>query len=417
MISKIYSRPTFRSLLLLSLLSPLTLSAQGGGSSYSIFNIGDLETTTTGAGAGRAGVETAVPYTGLINSLNPAAWTSLNYVTIQAGLRFEQYRVSDADQSIWQNKTAFRNVAVGLPFSKKLGGAIALGIRPYSSVNYNTGVKQDVPSGDSLVPAELNYNGSGGVSQGFAGLALSPIKELSVGGTVDLYFGSTLNRTIVNFPTSSLNNAGYVNTDSWSGIGGSIGILANPTESLLIGATFSPGFKLNVEREAISIFQEDGIDDTVSATTTESSIPVPSRITVGASWKNGRTVLSGDLLTQGWGGNDSLSRTRNRLRTGIGVDYIPSKNPNASGLDTWTLRTGVWYEQTYYSLTQGDINEMGVALGVNIPFSSTGRLGSGAGADIGLEFGMRGTTDNGLTREMFGKLSLELAISEFWFVQ
>ena len=406
-----------RSILLLSILSPLSALAQGGGSSYSIFNIGDLESTASAASAGRAGVETAVSYPSLLNSLNPAAWTSLNYVTIQAGLRFEQYRVSDAEESVWQNRTAFRNVAVGIPFSKDLGGSVGLGIRPYTSVNYRTGITEDVPSGDTTVPAELSYTGSGGVSQGFVGLALKPIDQLSIGATVDLYFGSTLHRTVVNFPTSNLNDAGYLKTDGWNGIGAGAGVLVRPTEDLLIGATFAPGFTLNREREAISIFREDGIDDTVAASTLETSIAVPSRISLGASWKTGRTLLSGDFLTQGWGSSDLPGTSRNRMRTGIGVDYLPAKGAIAEGIDRWTFRTGVWYEQTYYSLAQGDINEMGVSLGANVPFSPTGRLGSGAGADIGLEFGMRGTTDNGLTREMFGKLSVELAISEFWFSQ
>ncbi len=410
-----YARTFIGSILFCFLLLPPVAGAQGGGSTYSIFNIGDLQSTTTAAGAGRGGVEAAVPYGSILNSLNPAAWTSLNYVTIQAGLRFEQYRVSDEDQSNWQNRTTFRNVAIGLPFSKDLGGAIGIGIRPYSSVNYRTGVKRDVPSGDSTVQADLTYSGSGGVSQGFGGFSLKPIDALSIGATFDFYFGSTLNRTLVDFPTSTLNDAGYINTDTWSGIGGTIGVLARPVENLLVAATFSPGTTLTTEREAISIFRESGIEDTVTSLITESELSVPSRITFGASLKSGRTLLSADVLTQGWSPNDSLSTTRGRLRTGVGVDYLPAKGVSATGLSTWTLRTGLWYEQTYYALPQGNINEMGVALGANIPFSSTGALGSGAGADIGLEIGMRGTTDNGLTREVFGRLSLELAISEFWF--
>ena len=396
---------------------PSLLSAQSGGSSYSIFNIGDLQTSTTASSAGRGGVEAAIPYSDLLNSVNPAAWTTLDYVTIQAGLRFEQYRVSDANQSIWQNRTAFQNVTVGLPYSKKLGGTIGLGIRPFTTVNYRTGLQQEVPSGDTHVIADLTYSGSGGISQGFIGTALSPIDNISLGATLDFYFGTSENRTIVDFPVSNLNDAGYANNDSWSGIGATLGLLVNPTENLRIGVAFTPGFTLTDKRESFSIFRESGFDDTIGVTESESELLIPGKISVGASWQHGRTLLSGDVLMQGWGEHDQLLQTRNRLRTGIGVDYLPAKGTLASGLSKWTLRSGLWYEQTYYALTQGDINEMGVTAGVHIPFSTTGRLGSGAGADIGLEVGMRGTTENGLTREIFGKLSLELAISEFWFAR
>jgi hypothetical protein len=35
--------------------------------------------------------------------------------------------------------------------------------------------------------------------------------------------------------------------------------------------------------------------------------------------------------------------------------------------------------------------------------------------DVGIELGTRGTTENGLTQELFGKLSVELSINELWF--
>ena len=404
-------------LLLGGSLLPLSLSAQSqsGGSTYSIFNIGDLQSSITAAGAGRAGVETAIAYSDLLNSVNPAAWTTLNYVTIQAGLRFEQYRVSDADQSIWQNRTAFQNITVGIPFSEKLGGAIGLGIRPYTTVNYRTGHPREVPSGDTTVTADITYSGSGGVSQGFIGASINPFDKVALGATLDLYFGSSDHRSIVDFPGSTLNDAGYVNTDSWSGIGGTIGLFITPTKNVTIGATFTPGFTLTDKRESLSIFREGGIDDTVSVTESESELLIPGRISFGASLKSGRTLLSGDLIMQAWGGHDQLSETRNRLRAGIGLDYLPARGPIASGFSKWTWRTGLWYERTYYALSQGDIDEMGLAFGAHIPFSATGRLGSGAGADIGVELGTRGTIDNGLTRELFGKFSLELSINEFWF--
>ena len=49
------------------------LSAQsGGGSTYSIFNIGDLRPGANASGAGRAGIEAAVPSPLVLNSINPA---------------------------------------------------------------------------------------------------------------------------------------------------------------------------------------------------------------------------------------------------------------------------------------------------------------------------------------------------------
>ena len=393
----------------------ITLQAQGG-SSYSIFNIGDLENTTTAAGTGLGGIESAVPYSTILNSLNPASWSTLKYVSIHAGLTFEQYRVSDADESIWQNRTSLRNFAAGFPFSERYGGTLGIGVRPYSTVNYRTGRLQPVPSGDTTVDASLISSGSGGVTEGFAGVSFAPTQWLSVGLSPSFYFGSIENRTLVDFPITSLNDAGYLSIDRFGGIGGTAGVMVRATEDLRLGATFSMPATLDVDRTQLGIFREGGFEDTASIQQSTLEIDIPARMTFGATYKSGRTVLAGEGLLQSWSGHSRFNQTaRNRLRTAIGAEYLPGTSATSSGIDRWTLRTGLWYEQTYYSLEQGDINALGLTLGFNIPFSRTGRLGSGSGMDLALELGTRGTTDNGLTQELFGKFSLELAINELWF--
>lgn len=404
------------SVFFLALTGAIPLSAQGG-SSYSIFNIGDLYTTNTAAGAGLAGIESAVPYSKILNSLNPASWTGLRYVSIQAGMTFEQYRISDAEQSIWQNRTSLRNFSAGFPFSEKYGGTFGLGVRPYSTVNYRTGLRQQVPtgSGDS-VETNLTYSGTGGVTEGFAGVSFKPVDWLSVGVSPSLYFGTIENRTLVDFPTSSLNDAGYLNIDRFSGFGATTGVLIRATDDLRVGATFSTPATLDVERTQLGIFREGGFEDTASLQESTHQLEIPARMTLGATYRVGRTVLAGEGLIQSWDGHARLEGTaRNRLRTALAAEYLPSTSAASSGIDRWTFRTGLWFEQTYYALEQGDINAMAVTFGFNVPFSSTGRLGSGSGMDVAVELGTRGTTDNGLTQELFGKFSLELAINELWF--
>lgn len=403
--------------LLLMGIGVTPLAAQGGGSSYSIFNLGDLLTGTTAAGAGRAGIETANPYGTILNSVNPATWTSLRFVTFQAGMTFEQYKVSDRDGSLWQNKTSLRNFSAAFPYSEKYGGTIGIGFRPYSTVNYRTAQSREVPLGDTgKAPAELTYSGSGGLSEAFLGTSFMPLDWLSLGVTGSLYFGSIENRTLVDFPTTSLNNAGYINSDRLSGFGGTLGLMVRATDDLRIGGTFSLPATIDVDRTQLGVFREGGSDDTVSISDSAFGFDLPPRITVGASYRTGRTVLSGETVMQSWSGHSRFGGTaRNRMRLGVGADYLPSTSASASGTDRWTFRAGAWYEQTYYAVPQGDINAMGVTLGAFVPFSTIGRLGSGAGMDLGIELGTRGTTENGLTQELFGKVSVELSINELWF--
>lgn len=401
--------------LFLATAGTTTLSAQGG-SSYSIFNIGDLQTSNTAAGTGLAGIESAVPFSSILNSINPASWSGLRYVSIQAGLTFEQYRVSDANESIWQNRTSLRNFSAGFPFSERYGGTFGIGVRPYSTVNYRTGLLQPVPSGDTTIDANLIYSGKGGVTEGFMGVSVRPVDWLSVGVSPSLYFGTIENTTLVDFPITSLNDAGYVNSDRFSGVGVTTGVMVRATDDLRLGATFSTPATLDVDRTQLGIFREGGFEDTANITESSFEMDIPARMTFGATYRTGRTVLAGEGLLQSWDGHARFGSTaRNRLRGAVGAEYLPGTSATSTGMDRWTFRAGAWYEQTYYGLEQGDINAMALTFGFNVPFSSTGRLGSWSGMDFALELGTRGTTNNGLTEELFGKFSLELAINELWF--
>ena len=104
-------------------------------------------------------------------------------------------------------------------------------------------------------------------------------------------------------------------------------------------------------------------------------------------------------------------------RYGLAYQYAASESINAEGLDRWTFRVGALYEDTYYLTSNGAITQLGFTLGVGFPLAAYNRLNANPAMDIALQFGTRGTTDNGLTREAFGKLSVELSLSELWFVK
>lgn len=393
----------------------LSSLAQSGGSSYSSLNLGDLETITNGVAAGRAGVETAVPSVVQLNGLNPAAWSSLTFVSIQTALSFEQYNVSTADASLWQNRVSLKSFSVGLPASRTKGFTIGLGVRPLTTVNYATASDVLVPNVDTVVSGTRTSNGSGGVSEGFIGASYRPFSWLSVGASLGIQFGASTELTRFEINSSNYNEAAIDNTTRYSGISGSFGVIVQPIEKLSIGAAITPPSTLNAETISLGLFREGVSDDTLNIDTTEISHAIPLRMSVGASYQIGRTLLSGDLLLQSWAGSSTLDNARNRMRTAIGIDYLPNTSAGSRGTDRWTLRAGLWREQTYVTIDDVGIDAMGVSFGGSIPFSPTAHLGSGAGIDLGIELGTRGSTENGHSKELFGKLTLGLLINEMWF--
>ncbi|MBC8145867.1 MAG: hypothetical protein H7X80_09785 [bacterium] len=388
-----------------------------GGSSYSIFNIGDLRQTVTASGAARGGIEAAVPSPLTINGTNPALWGDLRNVSVQAGMSFTQYQVSDAEGSLNQNRTSLQNFSAGFPVSEKFRSTIAIGLRPYSSVNYRTQLAENVPNanGDST-EARITYTGVGGISEFVFGGSFAPIPEVAVGVGASRFFGAINNGSGVTFPDGALNPAVYQRNDFYGGWGVRAGLSLKPVDQLTIGAVFETGSTLFRDRTEIAAYI-DGFDEVIDTTAKRTeNFTIPPRISVGASFLTGRALISTQATMQSWS-SDVYPNARNSMRVALGFDRIGAEAPGAAAFDKWTLRAGAYYDQTYYNINGNGINEMAVTIGAAIPITIVSRLNVGTTFDIALEVGQRGTTDNGLTSELFGRFNVEFTLGELWFVR
>lgn len=387
-----------------------------GGSAYSIFNFGDIQTGSSTSVAGRSGVEAAMPTAEILNTINPAAWSDLQYTTIQAGLTFNQYQVSDNVTSVAQNDTRLREFAFGFKWSDARGGAAGISLRPYSIVNYRTTLLQSVPGVDSSVTGRVDYSGHGGLSTAAVGGAFKPWDRGGVGATVNLYFGSITSNSDVSFleGSSSLNPARYESTSRFSGIGGTVGAWVEPIDKLRFAAVLDFGATLTRSRIELSRFVENGLSYVHRDTLADDQIAIAPRFTAGASYATGRFRLGADLWLQNWS-QDDFPTIRNSWRTMVGMDRLPSPSLNAEGFERWTFRFGLFREQTYYALAAGSIDATGGSAGFRWPITEVSPLSSGTVLDLALEGGVRGSTDNGLTREVFGRLYIGISLNELWF--
>lgn len=403
--------------LLVALLAGSAAAQTSGGSTYSIFNLGDLQTGSTTASAGRGGVESAVPSSSIINSVNPAGWQDLRFVTLQAAVNFEQYQVSDGSSKLYQNNSRLQDFAVGFPYSEKLGGAVALAIHPYSTVNYRTQVEQDVAFGDTATTMRTTYSGRGGISEAYLGTSIRPLPWLSVGGAANLYFGSITGESEVSFDNAALNTAYYQMSDRYFGVGARAGIQAQPTDDLRLGAVYETGGTLDRENTRSTRVIDNGRELLDTLSTSTGSTTVPARVTFGASLVSGRFLVAADASMQGWDASQfTTARAENRYA--VGVDRLPSTSMNASGFERWTFRFGAYYKQTYYQPLGGNgIDQMGLTLGARWPITSPNPFNSNTALELSLELGRRGSTDAGLTQELFGRVSMQLSVSELWFVR
>jgi hypothetical protein len=388
-----------------------------GGSSYSIFNLGDIRQTVTASGTARGGIEASTESPRTINGTNPALWGDLTAVSVQAGLAFTQSQVSDASSSLNQNRTALQNFSAGFPMSETYRSALALMIRPYSTVNYLTQTSSRVATatGDST-DAAISYSGDGGISEATFGASFAPIPEVTLGVAGTRYFGSIRNASGVKFPDGALNPAVYQRNDLFGGWGMRAGVAVRPVEGLTIGGVFESGSKLDRDRYDIAAYVDQSTQVVDTTDTRSETVTLPPRITAAASYLTGRALLSAQGTFQSWPA-DEYPSARSSMRMAVGFDRMGRDQAGTSGIDRWTLRAGAFYDQTYFTVGGTGINEMGVAVGASIPITVVSRLNVGTTLDLGVELGQRGSTENGLTQELFGRLNIELTVGELWFIR
>ena len=94
----------------------------------------------------------------------------------------------------------------------------------------------------------------------------------------------------------------------------------------------------------------------------------------------------------------------------IGGFFIPKYDSFSSYWKRIVFRTGARFENTGLVVNNESIDEFGISFGLGLP---VGRLFSNA--NIGFEWGRRGTTNANLVEENFYNINLSLSLNERWF--
>jgi hypothetical protein len=398
-----------------TLFFALVARASEGGSTYSMFGIGDLRYYPNARSAGMGYTGIGLPSTNYINAGAPATWSRINRTRLEAGFLFEGIRASDGTNKSYRTTGNFNGVLIAVPISTPRGIVFVGGFTPYSNVNYN--VSGTLSS--QGIDYAINNLGSGGIGQGQAGFSYAPTQDLSFGASFNYLSGTLTNTssfqpTLTTFvggkTTESLTAKGITVT-----LGGMYTGLGSISEAL---RTFSVGFvittrgNLKTERQ----FTYEFLQETDTSTVTQSRITIPLAYGFGLAYQAGeRYVLAADYNAQQWGqakfnGIDP-QEIRNSFRFGFGGERIPSKEMGAYWLDRISYRLGFSYHSTYYKINGQPINEWLITGGFAFPLSGETRL------NMALEYGGRGTNRVNLIKDNIFRLSLSLNIGELWFVR
>jgi hypothetical protein len=395
-------------------------------SPYSIFGIGNLYGVSSQMNMAVGGAVTAFSSPYYINPANPASYMSFdsNSFVIDAAFNLKTGTLKTIDQSQKTRFGTISNVYFGFPITK--WWRTSLGIMPYSQVGFEMDENQVIPEIGNTVGV---YSGNGGLNKAYFGNGFSVIKNLSIGINLNYIFGNIVKQRAITFPDSvTYANTMVKSSAKLNKVNFDFGLIYRKNlkegKFFQVGLTYLPTQSVDGQAESVvytyahnSVSNIDIIKDTISYEVSEKG-EVILPMAVGAGFMIGNTnrwFALADVNYQKWselrylGNNPGL---KDNLRISLGGQFRPSPVDIGKYYERINYRAGFRFEQGYLEIQNTRINDYGISFGVGLPMKK-----SRSTLNIAVELGTQGTTDNGLIKENYMRITIGTSLQERWFLQ
>lgn len=433
------------SLLGLLVASPAVLGQGLGNSPYSRLGLGDASLNAGGVRQmGMGGIGVAAPNSVNVNEINPALVYYTSRTTFEGGYtgQFKTLR-----NTVSRQRTGSANLgylALAVPISRRWAGAI--GLKPYSTVDYESTTLDNSVVGDPTALVEKQYKGSGGLAEAYMTHAVRLAKGLAVGASAGYVFGSIDQEAGTRIGTSTLpvtsaNKDIYQQHIYYSDFAFRLGAhyRGKFTDKLNynLGATHSFRTNLNGQR-SLNILRQDSVGVQNSATALETDAPgraqVPALTQVGISLDNNRSwSVSLEGTRQQWsqfrafgeqGGTAGVPLS-DTYRVALGGELTPDATAVDSYFKRVTYRAGLSLTQLPYRPGGSTLYDRSVSWGFGLPLPSASPLDATT-ISLAFIYGQRGNTDvlrlsdGSLERnvkEDYVRMQLGVTLNNRWFIK
>lgn len=414
----------------------IQLQAQDGTASpYSFYGIGSLKFKGTVENRSMGGLSVFTDSIH-VNFNNPAGYAGNNLKFFNNESRPVKFTVGGSSSNLTLksenasqkgNATTFDYLALAVPIGKF---GMGFGLIPYSSVGYK------LESSDADGQINHRYRGSGGLNKAFLGLGYQITSKLGIGVDASYNFGNIQNSAL-QFRYQDGEPLQYHtledNRSDLSGFNFNFGMnyktMVTKKLELTAGLTYMPKSKINSEnkRAFSSVIADPSVNQEVLVTTIEADLDSRNLRETDLTLPTKYAFGAGIGQPQKWfvGAEYGLQKTSefdNPIFTignakfvdgssiAVGGYYIPDYNSYSSYFKRVVYRAGMRFENTGLEINNETINEFGISFGVGLP---VGNLFSNA--NIGFEFGKKGTTKANLIQENFMNLQISLSLNDRWF--
>ena len=425
----------------ITIISSSAIAQQGTASPYSFYGLGTLKYKGTVENRSMGGIGVYLDSIH-VNLRNPAAYAgkSLSTGYFDGESRPVKFTVAGASTNVNLKSNSgeekggsatFDYLALSVPVGKF---GFGFGLMPYTSVGYKL---DDVNDEDDLVN---RFQGEGGINKVFFGLGYQLSNDFSIGVDFNYNFGNVQNTALEIAYTPEGDLVQYqtreYNRSDLSGLNVNFGLAYNKkiTDKLELSATatYSPESTLNSENErqysTVSLSAIDYevitvssvIDDDLEARNLENTeLTMPSRLSFGAglgaprSWFVGMEYTfqnTADFSNPVF--NNEITAFENASQISMGGFYIPNYNAFSGYFKRVVYRAGFNYANTGLVIKDESIREFGISFGLGLPVGDKNFFSN---ANIGFEFGKRGTKNQNLVQENFINFNLSLSLNSRWF--
>ncbi|MFV0571308.1 MAG: hypothetical protein ACK5M1_02615 [Xanthomarina gelatinilytica] len=424
----------------IALFAIKSYAQEGTASPYSFYGMGSLKFKGTVESRSMGGLSV---YSDSIhiNLRNPASYASKNLaiynnesrpVKFAIGGSHTNAKLKSDTASDEVNSSTLDYLAMSFPIGRF---GFGMGLIPYTSVGY----KLETLNANNEISTK--FRGEGGVNKVYASLGYLIMDGLSVGVDLGYNFGNVKNNTIAYVYTNEGVLAQYQtredNRSDIDGLSANFGVIYSKMiqekYELTTSFTFRPKMNLNSDNSrsynTITIDAFNGQENVVNSIEADlasqglksTDLVLPTKLSLGAGIGQPRIWFVGAEYTylntkafknELYASSDSAGNVTysNTSTVSIGGFVIPDYNSFSSYFKRVVYRAGVRFEGTGLNINDQAINEFGISFGVGLPMGNTF-----SNANIGVEFGKRGTTSENLTQENFINFQLRFSFNDRWF--
>ena len=402
--------------------SPFIFAQSNTSSPYSIGGLGEIAFKGNAINRHMVGLD-IVSDSLHANINNPASLGDLKLVTYSLGLNYKSTKLSSSASNESVTSASINYLVVAIPTKKFTFG---FGILPATSVGYRL---QSVIEGDDINNVVNRNEGYGGLNQTFLSIGFKVLEFLNFGVSANYNFGRITNESSrqeqnIDFGTF------FTKTSSQVGFNYRFATqLKIPLTSkvrLDAMAYYVPNNSLTATNESVyftrSVTTQDLGDfenvDLAAINLDETTISLGNQYSFGLGITKEKKWFVGGQYSQRNSAdyvNNFISLDNityaNGSRLSFGGFYLPDYSSITSYWKRIVYRAGMRFEDTGVLFNNQPLKETGISFGVSLPMAGF------SNANIGLEFGKRGSQDNGLIQESYWNLIVGLSLNDIWFIK